>query len=164
MPEATWAQRLGIMDPDQARSIAHYSHGYQHDRFDELVVEHLARVAAAVPPDAQATAWLHDVLEQADADPGELCAAGLTRVELAALELLTRVPAERYEIYVLRIAHAPGEVGRLARCVKLADLDDHLAHDRMPQSAPPYAWARRHIVSAQLQRHEFPYEVQPGAA
>jgi hypothetical protein len=152
------------MDPDHARSIAQYSHGYQHDRFDELVVEHLARVAAAVPPEAQATAWLHDLLEQSDTDRREVSAAGLTRVELAALELLTRAPTERYELYVLRIAHAPGEVGRLARCVKLADLDDHLAHDRMPQSAPPYAWARRHIVSAQLQRHEFPYEVQPGAA
>jgi hypothetical protein len=27
--------------------------------------------------------------------------------------------------------------------VKLADLDDHLAHRASPPGAPPYAWARR---------------------
>ena len=151
------------MDPDHARSIAHSSHGRERNRFDELVVEHVARVAAAVPPDAQATAWLHEVLEQSDTDPCELCAAGLTSVELAALELLTHAPSELYEVYVLRIAHAPGEEGRLARCVKLADLDDHLAHDRIPRSAPAYAWARGHIVSAQLHRHESASGTQPGA-
>jgi hypothetical protein len=150
------------MDTEQARSIAHYSHRYQRDRFDELVVEHLARVAAAVPPEAQATAWLHDVLEGTTVAPAEL--EELTSVELAALELLTRVPSEVYELYVLRIAHAPGEEGRLARAVKLADLEDHLAHKRIPHTAPPYLWARRHILAAQSRRHEDEPEAQSGAA
>jgi hypothetical protein len=152
------------MDPALARNIAHYSHRYQRDRFGELVVEHLARVAAAVPPDAQATAWLHDVLELSETDPAALCAEGLTRVELAALELLTRVPSELYELYALRIAHATGEEGRLARCVKLADLDDHLGHRELPRGAPPYGWARRHIASAQFRRQELALDVEPGAA
>src|SRR3954447_18230004 len=142
------------MDPALARSLAHAYHAYQRDRFGDLVVEHLARVAAAVPPDAQATAWLHDLLEGSDADPAELCDEGLSDVELAALELLTRTPSEVYELYALRIAHAPGEEGRLARAVKLADLDDHLAHGPPPLTAPPYAWARRHISSAQSPRPE----------
>jgi hypothetical protein len=153
------------MDPEHARLLAHSAHRDQRDRFDELVVEHLQRVAAAVPVGAQATAWLHDVLEDSAADPGELWGSGLTRIELAALELLTRAPEECYELYVLRIAHAPGEEGRLARCVKLADLDDHLAHERIPHSAPPYAWARRHITGARQWRHEESMpEAQPGAA
>jgi hypothetical protein len=147
------------MDPAQARSIAHCSYGYQRDRFGDLVVEHAARVAAAVPPEAQATAWLHDVFELSAADPAELCGEGLTRAELAALELLTRMPSELYELYVLRIAHAPGEEGRLARAVKRADLEDHLAHQRIPYDAPPYAWARRHISTAQYWRHEVEPEV-----
>jgi hypothetical protein len=152
------------MEPAVARNIAHYSHGYQRDRFGELVVEHVARVAAAVPQDAEVTAWLHDVLEGSDTSPTELRHVGLTAVELAALELLTRVPTEVYELYVLRIAHAPGDEGRLARSVKLADLDDHLARVRIPHTAPPYAWARRHIVSAQFFRHENAAEPEHGAA
>ena len=137
------------MEPAVARNIAHYSHGYERDRFGELVVEHVARVAAAVPQDAEVTAWLHDVLEGSDTSPTELRHVGLTAVELAALKLLMRVPSEVYELYVLRIAHAPGEEGRLARSVKLADLDDHLAYEGISDSAPPYAWARRHISLAE---------------
>jgi len=138
---------MNVLD---ASAIAHAAHRGDRDRFGELVLEHVGRVVDAVPSEAQATAWLHDVLERTDVAPAELRAAGLTAVELAALELLTRVPTEVYELYVLRIAHAPGEEGRLARCVKLADLDDHLAHEEIPLTAPPYAWARRHIVVAQL--------------
>src|SRR3954464_6319374 len=156
MPEPAPEQRLRNMEPAVARNIAHYSHGSERDRFGELVVEHVARVAAAVPQDAEVTAWLHDVLEGSDTSPTELRADGLTSVELAALELLTRVPTEVYELYVLRIAHAPGEEGRLARAVKVADLDDHLAHERIPSTAPPYAWARRHIASARFWRKESP--------
>jgi hypothetical protein len=150
------------METELARSIAYAEHRYQRDRFGDLMVEHLARVAAAVPPEAQPTAWLHDVLEQSDVDPAELCSEGLTAVELAALELLTRTPSELYELYVLRIAHATGEEGRLARAVKLADLEDHLAHTRLPHTAPPYAWARRHIATAQARRDLPP--AQKGAA
>ena len=70
---------------------------------------------------------------------------GLTRLELAALELLTRQAGESYELYILRIAYAPGPAGRLARVVKLADLDDHLARAWHAGDAP-YAWARRHVA------------------
>jgi hypothetical protein len=48
---------------------------------------------------------------------------------------------------VRRIAEAPGPAGRLARIVKLADLDDHLAHASIPPDAPPYAWARKHLLA-----------------
>jgi len=155
------ASRFDAVEPALARTIAETEHGSERDRFGDLLVEHLERVAAAVPPDARATAWLHDVLEHSDIDPAELCAEGLSDVELAALELLTRTPTELYELYVLRIAHATGAEGRLARAIKLADLDDHLAHGRMPATAPPYAWARRHIATSQARR-DLP--AQKGAA
>ena len=76
----------------------------------------------------------------------DLSGQGLTDVELAALELLTRGPGESYELDVLRIAYAPGPAGRLARTVKLADLDDHISREWVP-GAPPYAWARRHVAT-----------------
>jgi hypothetical protein len=69
-------------------------------------------------------------------------------VELEALELLTHAPGEPYEVYVRRIAEAPGPAGRIARIVKLADLDDHLAHATIPLDAPPYAWARNHLLAS----------------
>src|SRR3954447_18982267 len=96
------------MDPAVARGIATATHIGQRTRSGELVLEHVARVAAAVAPDARATAWLHDLLERSDVSAEQLRAQGLTAVELDALELLTRSPAEAYELYALRIAHAPG--------------------------------------------------------
>ena len=135
------------MDPEVARSIAHYSHLDDRDRLGKPVIEHVERVAAAVSPDARSVAFLHDVLERTTTGVGELCRQGLTPVERAALELLTRGPGESYELYSLRIAWAGGEAGALARAVKLADLDDHIGHEA-PDGAPPYGWARRHIAIA----------------
>jgi hypothetical protein len=43
-------------------------------------------------------------------------------------------------------------VGRIARVVKLADLDDHLGHPDPPDGAPPYGWARRHVATGQVRR------------
>ena len=43
---------------------------------------------------------------------------------------------------------ARGPAGRLARTVKLADLEDHLAHPTIPADAPPYAWARQRLLTA----------------
>jgi hypothetical protein len=134
------------MDPSVAQRIARGSHGAQRDRFGELVIDHVERVAAAVPADARTTALLHDVLERTNVSVDDLRRGGLTSTELAAVLLLTRAPDESFELQVLTIEHTPGPAGRLARCVKLADLDDHLARELAPADAPAYAWARRHIA------------------
>jgi hypothetical protein len=139
------------VDPEIARSIAYYSHRDGRDRLGELLIEHVARVAAAVPPPACATAWLHDVLEHSDTAPASLRAQGLTDLEAEALDLLTRAPGEPFELHMLRIVHAPGPAGDLARAIKLADLDDHLvraALDPLVWDLPPYAWARRHLAGS----------------
>jgi hypothetical protein len=136
------------VDAATARNIAQYSHLDRRDRFGEPIVEHVERVAAAVPEDARVVAYLHDVLEHSDTSMEELIADGLTPVEYAAIELLTRSRSDAFELYVLRIAHASGRAGELARVVKLADLDDHLAHSAAPLDAPPYGWARLHILAA----------------
>ena len=136
------------MEPKVAREIACGLHAGQRNSFGEPLVDHLARVASAVPPHAQATAWLHDAIERTTVRAEELRAAGLTIAELEALELLARAPSESYELYALRIAFADGEAGDLARLVKLADLDDHMTHRERPADAPPYGWARRRIASA----------------
>jgi hypothetical protein len=134
------------MDSGVAQQIACICHSGRRTRFGDSVVEHLAHVANAVATDAQAVAWLHDLFELTPLGREAVRAYGLTPAEALALELLTRDPAEPYEEYIRRIARAQGRTGELARAVKLADLDDHLGHARMPPGAPPYAWARRYVL------------------
>jgi len=142
------------MDPATARGIAHASHAGQRTRTGRLVIEHVEHVAAAVPVEARALAFLHDVPERSGTSIAGLVARGLTPVEQAALDLLTRLPSEPYELHVMRIVCAGGAAGRLARVVKRADLDDHLRENGAQAGAPPYAWARRHIAVAQDRRGE----------
>jgi len=73
------------MDPNTARDLAQSIHGDQRDRSGGLLVDHLERVAAAVPADSRPVAFLHDVLEHSDTPASELEREGLTPVELAAL-------------------------------------------------------------------------------
>jgi hypothetical protein len=131
-----------------AHSIASQHHVGQRNRFGDRVIDHLERVASAVPAEALATALLHDLLELCPTARRQLRGQGLTRTELKALQLLTHAADESYEAYVGRIADAPGAAGRLARVVKLADLEDHLGHTTIPADAPPYAWARGLLLSA----------------
>jgi hypothetical protein len=113
------------------------------------MIEHLERVASAVPGDLRGLAYLHDVLERVDRAAEELAELGLGVDERAILNLLTRGPAEPYRTYVMRIARARGRLGRAAREIKLADLDDHLGHRRPAARAPNYTWARQQILRAQ---------------
>jgi hypothetical protein len=139
------------VEPEIARGIAYYSHHGRRDRLGELRIEHVVRVVAAVPPSARTTAWLHDVLEHSDTRPATLREEGMTALEEEALGLLTRAQDERFELHMLRIAHAPGPAGDVARAIELAELDDLLAQsaeDPLRWDLPPYAWARRHIAGA----------------
>ena len=136
------------MNPGIAQEIASRQHEGQRNRFGDPVIDHVQRVAAGVPPDARATALLHDLYELCPNAHRQLGGEGLTQAELEALELLTHAADEPYEVYVRRIADAPGPAGRLARIVKLADLEDHLAHPSIPADAPPYGWARELLLTA----------------
>jgi hypothetical protein len=119
-------------------------------------------VAASVPPEARSVAYLHDILEHSDASVAYLEAAGVTLVELQAVQLLTRHPDESFEAHALRIAYAKGSAGRLARMVKLADIDDHLSQEGGSASQRPYGWARCHVASRA--RFDSPPAPLPSAA
>jgi hypothetical protein len=137
------------MEPENARRIAYASHGEQRDRTGDLLVAHLDRVAASVPREAQTVAYLHDLLEWTATSHDDLDALDLSDAEAAAVRLLTREPSESFEVHALSIAYARGPEGRLARTVKLADIDDHLRHDPVGSATRPYGWAKRHIVNRQ---------------
>ena len=137
------------------RRIAYARHGERRDAAGELIVEHLERVAASVPGEARPVAYLHDVLEHTDTSVADLEAEGVTPVELRAIQLLTRHPHESFEAHTLRIAHAKGPEGRLARTVKLADIDDHLSREGSIVSRRPYRWARCHVAACRA-RYDSP--------
>ena len=52
------------MEPEIAHTIASRNHVGQRNRFGDRVIDHVERVAAAVPADARATALLHDLFER----------------------------------------------------------------------------------------------------
>jgi hypothetical protein len=150
------------VEPAVAHRIASKNHVGHRNRFGDYVIDHVERVAAAVPADARATALLHDLLELCPTTRWQLRAKDLTRTELEALELLTHAPGETYEAHVRRIVDAPGPAGQLARNVKLADLEDNRAHTSIPQDAPPYAWALEQLLTARDQaRQAAPARSQP---
>jgi len=53
---------------ERAKDLAHRAHAGQVDKAGRPYIEHVARVAAAVSddPEAEAVAWLHDVLEDCE--------------------------------------------------------------------------------------------------
>ncbi len=120
------------------------------------LLAHVRRVAAAVPLEARAVAWLHEVLEAANISEHELLADGLSTDELRALRLLTRSSGSRsdavYLAHLELIVRAAGRSGDLARAVKLVDLEDRQEHPvvRADGWAPPYALGRRRLQTVAM--------------
>lgn len=79
-------------DPDAApaRRLAERAHANALEPNGRPVIEHVRRVAAAVPSFARRVAWLHDALEWAGLGDEDLRSAGLDAEEVNAVRLLTR--------------------------------------------------------------------------
>jgi len=96
------------------------------DKAGRPYIEHVARVAARVSddPEAEAVAWLHDVLEDCPAFAEEFWAfpARVTKF----VHYLTRVPGWPAGSYYTRISEHP-----LALRVKLADIADNADEGRL---------------------------------
>ncbi|HET6547394.1 MAG TPA: hypothetical protein VFG79_02980 [Solirubrobacter sp.] len=148
------------MEAERARVIAERLHRHDREEDGTPLLGHVRRVAAAVDDDERAAAWLHEALEWTEVSEHELLAQGLTGDQLRALRLLSRNVDSRIDEYYLAhlelIARADGRSGRLARRVKIADLEDRIAHPyrRRDGWSPPYAaglWRLR-AASAELDR------------
>ena len=144
------------MDPDDARAIAERVHAADREEDGAALLRHVARVAGRTPAEARSVAWLHEALESASVTERELLINGLSEDELGALRLLRRTADSRadhvYLAHVELIARASGRPGRLARLVKLADLEDRRLHPRVRSDgwSPPYELGlqRLHEVTA----------------
>ena len=108
---------------DEIDAFAARAHAGQVDKQGVDYIEHPRAVAAAVSEVAKPVALLHDVLEDTN------CAHDLkmlSDVELDAVLLVTREPADTYSEFIERIARAAGRAGELAREVKIADIRHNL--------------------------------------
>jgi hypothetical protein len=112
--------------PTLARGAAEGIHRGNHDLLD-----HLRRVAHAVPPRFRRVAWLHHAWDVA-AGPQDLASVGLTPSERAAIELLAEVdlptPGCKELQHLYAIAREPGGTGHIARVVAGASLWERMAH------------------------------------
>ena len=77
-------------------------------------------------PQAQAAAWLHDVVEDTSTSLADLRAAGFPEPVIAAVDALTRRPDEPGDNYYARVAADP-----LALRVKRADIADNSSPERL---------------------------------
>jgi hypothetical protein len=109
-----------------ARDLAHRAHEGQVDKAGCPYIEHVARVAAAVSddPEAEAVAWLHDVLEDAPAFNADVCR--FPEPVYWSAYLLSRFTATNEAGYYERLRRNP-----LAMRVKLADIADNSDEARL---------------------------------
>lgn len=85
----------------------------------------------------KAAAWLHDVIEDTHVELEDLIDLGFSANVIDAVETLTRrTPDESYHDYKLRVLGFPGEGGRIARKVKLADARVNLARSETAGAMP----------------------------
>ena len=146
------------MNADRAQLLAEALHQGQLDAAGTPLIDHIRRVAAAVPRDARVVAWLHEAFEHTPISEEELLAKGLSRDELRALKLLTRDTNSqsnaRYLAHLEMIARASGAGANIARSVKRADLADRALNPSIRSDgwSPPYALGLEILQRATSQR------------
>jgi (p)ppGpp synthase/HD superfamily hydrolase len=112
-----------------ARALAQRLHAGQTDKAGEPYVEHLARVVDRLVsrfPDASAAeieaAWLHDSLEDTEATPESLLAAGVSAEAVRIVQAVTRPEGSAYLDWIAELARS-GSISAVR--VKIADNEDN---------------------------------------
>lgn len=107
---------------EHAELLARTAHQGQVDKAGRAYITHPERVAARVRGDqeAEAAAWLHDVVEDTGYGLDDLRAKGFPESVVLAVDAVTKRAGESKDAYYARVASNP-----LAVKVKLADLDDN---------------------------------------
>ena len=120
------------MNETEARALAERAFAGTDDLVGIPTINHSAEVAAGVPAEDRVTAWLHDTVEDTDLAFDDLRELGVDEVDLRALALLTRDPADgrTYRQYIQAIADADGPEGTRGRRVKRQDLRVNIGRKR----------------------------------
>jgi (p)ppGpp synthase/HD superfamily hydrolase len=113
-----------------AKGISFIAHRGRLDKSGAPYIDHPGRIAERFDPVTEpieaAAAWLHDVLEDTAVTAQELFEAGLMPEIVEVVQVLTRTPEVSLDDYYARIRG-----NRVARRVKLADIDDNTARWRL---------------------------------
>ena len=113
----------------KALDLASWKHRDQKDKAGKPYFGHVARVAKRCETlPAQIVALLHDVIEDTDVTPEMMEEMDFSEFIIKAVVCLTRREGESYEDYVRRAARNP-----IAREVKMADLEDNMNLNRLPE-------------------------------
>lgn len=141
-------------EPNRAEIIARLAHKGQTDKAGQPYIEHVNRVWWDVPDDddeAQAAAWLHDVVEDTELSLVDLQTLGFSEVVIDAVDLLTRKPPFDYASYITAMINQRGRIGRRAALlVKRSDLRDHLVNPGCPETLRPRYKAALPLIEAAI--------------
>jgi (p)ppGpp synthase/HD superfamily hydrolase len=114
---------------EKAIAIAVEAHRGQRDRYGAPYILHPMRVMSRMRTNTErVVAILHDVVEDTDWTFTQLKEEGFPEEVIEALDHVTKQEGESYEDFVKRTAR-----NALARRVKLADLEDNMEVNRMPE-------------------------------
>lgn len=115
----------------EAFSYASQLHAGHVDLAGRPYIDHLSRVCRAVQERGgsiyqQIASLFHDALEDGKATVDELLAAGVPRLAVDLVLILTRRHNETYAQYILRVSASPD-----AALIKQADIEDNLQPERL---------------------------------
>jgi len=117
---------------EKAIRIAVEAHAGQKDKSGQAYILHPLRLMLrGQTEDERITAVLHDVVEDTPWTLAALKAEGFPRRVLYALDCLTRRDKEGYGDFIQRLSP-----DRLARMVKIADLEDNMDARRLAKFSP----------------------------
>lgn len=131
-----------------AFGVALSAHMGQVDKAGRDYMDHVRAVAESprlIDDDERAAAWMHDVIEDTpDMTIQHLLDSGFPVRVAFWVQTLTRKEGETYDDYISRVSKYDA-----TRRIKLADLDDHLAPERIhvlsPSMVARYAKAREFL-------------------
>lgn len=114
---------------DRAVQLAFDRHRHQVDKAGEKYIAHIIRVAQQCETDEERiVALLHDIVEDSGMSAAMLREQGFPASIVDAVLAVTKREGEPYEDFIKRAAANP--IGRL---VKIADLEDNMTIQRLPE-------------------------------
>ena len=133
----------------KALELCTEKHAGQVDKAGKPYLGHIARVAGEFYDEKAIVALLHDIVEDTDVNPGELLQKGFTKEIVDAVVAITKKENESYESFIERVGK-----NKMAREVKIADLEDNMNIRRLPRISEEdmvrlnnYLTAWRYLIS-----------------
>lgn len=101
----------------------------------------------------QATAWLHDIIEDTHHDMSTLADRGIPQVVISAVQMLTKPKEGNYLEYIYRVAEYP-----IPRQVKIADIMSNLSDNPSHNQVKKYSQALSILLTKELGNYWHPIE------